>query len=63
VGRSQIQLSLFENARRAAVRAGTSMLLALTEYDKIIVFYSGGKDRQAALLYLLELGIEPARIE
>lgn len=63
MGGSQIQLPLFENARRAAVRADTSTLLALTEYDKIIVFYSGGKDSLAAVLYLLEMGVEPERIE
>jgi hypothetical protein len=63
VGRSKIQLPLFEDSRCAVVRADTSTLLALAEYDKIIVFYSGGKDGLAALLYLLELGVEPERVE
>lgn len=63
MSRSQIQLPLFEDSRRMAVRSDTSTLLALTEYDKIIVFYSGGKDSLAAVLYLLELGVEPERIE
>src|SRR4051794_15222545 len=63
MSRPQLQLLLFEDSRRAVVRPDTSTLLPLSEYYKIIVFYSGGKDSLAALLYLLELGVEPERIE
>ena len=63
MGRSLLQLPLFPDSRRAERRPNTSTLLKLSEYYKIIVFYSGGKDSLAALLYLLELGIEPERIE
>jgi 3'-phosphoadenosine 5'-phosphosulfate sulfotransferase (PAPS reductase)/FAD synthetase len=32
-------------------------------YDRILLAFSGGKDSLAALLHLLELGVDPARIE
>jgi tRNA(Ile)-lysidine synthase TilS/MesJ len=35
----------------------------LTSYDKIIVYFSGGKDSLACLLHLLEQGVDPAKIE
>ena len=35
----------------------------LDNYDFIVVAFSGGKDSQAALLYLLEEGVDPSRIE
>ncbi|MFC1337422.1 MAG: phosphoadenosine phosphosulfate reductase family protein [gamma proteobacterium symbiont of Clathrolucina costata] len=35
----------------------------LGSYDYIVVAFSGGKDSQAALLYLLEEGVNPSRIE
>lgn len=35
----------------------------LHSYDYIVVAFSGGKDSQAALLYLLEEGVDPSRIE
>jgi len=38
-------------------------LLKFSEYDTIIVSYSGGKDSLACLLYLLEQGVERAKIE
>jgi 3'-phosphoadenosine 5'-phosphosulfate sulfotransferase (PAPS reductase)/FAD synthetase len=38
-------------------------LLPLDKYDHIIVSFSGGKDSVAAVLYLLELGVPPERIE
>ncbi len=37
-------------------------LLPLSEYDLFIVSYSGGKDSQACLLHLLDLGIPRERI-
>lgn len=38
-------------------------LLLLDQYDHIIVSFSGGKDSVACVLYLLELGVPPERIE
>lgn len=38
-------------------------LLPLNEYDKIIVYFSGGKDSMACILYLLDIGISPDKIE
>lgn len=38
-------------------------LLPLQSYDNIIVSFSGGKDSVACVLYLLELGVPPSRIE
>lgn len=35
----------------------------LSQYVEIIVFFSGGKDSVATVLLLLELGVDPARIE
>lgn len=35
----------------------------LATYDKIIIFFSGGKDSLACLLHLFELGIDPSKIE
>lgn len=35
----------------------------LSSYDHVLVFTSGGKDSLACLLHLLEVGVEPARIE
>jgi 3'-phosphoadenosine 5'-phosphosulfate sulfotransferase (PAPS reductase)/FAD synthetase len=35
----------------------------LNQYDNIIVSFSGGKDSVACVLYLLELGVPPDRIE
>ena len=35
----------------------------LNAYDRIVLFHSGGKDSMACMLYLLELGVEPHRIE
>lgn len=34
-----------------------------TTYDRIVVFFSGGKDSVAATLHLLDLGVDPTRIE
>lgn len=63
MARSPLQLPLFSDICPTQRRANTSTLLALDEYDHIIIFYSGGKDSLAALLYLLELGVAPERIE
>lgn len=35
----------------------------LTSYDRIVVFFSGGKDSVACVLRLMELGVRPERIE
>ena len=35
----------------------------LIDYDRIIVAFSGGKDSVAAVLHLIDLGVEPSRIE
>jgi 3'-phosphoadenosine 5'-phosphosulfate sulfotransferase (PAPS reductase)/FAD synthetase len=35
----------------------------LRDYDRIVVFFSGGKDSVACVLHLLELGVERSRIE
>lgn len=35
----------------------------LHSYDRIIVAFSGGKDSLACVLHLLDLGVEPAKIE
>lgn len=44
-------------------RPNTSKLLPLTEYDKVIVAFSGGKDSTAALLHLFDLGVPREKIE
>jgi 3'-phosphoadenosine 5'-phosphosulfate sulfotransferase (PAPS reductase)/FAD synthetase len=40
-----------------------SVAVDLDSYERIIVFFSGGKDSLACLLHLLDLGVEPGRIE
>ena len=42
---------------------GSGRLLPLSRYNKVIVGYSGGKDCTAAVLHLLEMGVEKHRIE
>ncbi len=39
------------------------MTPAFHEYDYIIVAFSGGKDSTACILHLLEIGVDPAKIE
>lgn len=34
-----------------------------TGYDRVVVFFSGGKDSEACVLHLLEQGVDPAKIE
>lgn len=40
-----------------------SLAIDLLSYERIIVFFSGGKDSLACLLHLLDVGVEPERIE
>lgn len=35
----------------------------LDDYDRFLVFFSGGKDSLACVLHLLEMGVSPSRIE
>lgn len=35
----------------------------LSQYDRIVVAFSGGKDSLAALLHLFEIGVDPGKIE
>jgi 3'-phosphoadenosine 5'-phosphosulfate sulfotransferase (PAPS reductase)/FAD synthetase len=44
-------------------RPNTARLLALSQYRKVIVMFSGGKDSLACLLYLLLLGVPKEKIE
>jgi 3'-phosphoadenosine 5'-phosphosulfate sulfotransferase (PAPS reductase)/FAD synthetase len=44
-------------------RLGRAVMPDLAAYDRILVAFSGGKDSLACLLYLLTLGVDPARIE
>jgi hypothetical protein len=44
-------------------REDTTTILPLDEYDYIIVSFSGGKDSIASYLHLLDLGVDPSRIE
>jgi len=48
---------------KATVKADTTTILPLAEYDTIIVSFSGGKDSLACLLHLLDLGAPRDRIE
>lgn len=50
-----------EAARARAAEAAAR--IDLGSYDYVIVAFSGGKDSLAALLYLLDLGVDPSRIE
>ena len=45
------------------VRANTSELLPLEDYDVLVVSFSGGKDSLACVLHLLELGVPRHKIE
>lgn len=37
--------------------------LELDSYDKIIIYFSGGKDSLACLLTLFDLSVDPSKIE
>ncbi len=45
------------------VKPNDVTLLPFTEYDKVIVGFSGGKDCTAAVLRLIEEGVSPEKIE
>ena len=45
------------------IRANTAELLPLEAYDYFLVSFSGGKDSLACVLYLLELGVPPEKIQ
>lgn len=44
-------------------RPNTSDLLPISDYERIIVSFSGGKDSLAALLHVLDHGVERSRVE
>jgi 3'-phosphoadenosine 5'-phosphosulfate sulfotransferase (PAPS reductase)/FAD synthetase len=45
------------------VKPNTSELLPLSDYDRIIVAVSGGKDSLAATLDLVDRGVDPSKVE
>lgn len=52
------------HAEEANERFNRRRLLGwLSEYDRVVVAFSGGKDSMASVLSLLDLGLDPARIE
>ncbi len=46
-----------------AMRSPPASEPALQDYDRFVQFFSGGKDSVAAVLHLMELGVDPAKIE
>ena len=50
-------------ASRFSLLADTGLLLPITDYDKIILAFSGGKDSLAAGLLLLDMGVPRHKIE
>lgn len=65
-----MELNLFESARSfpplgmSVFNAGVPAWAPdLDSYDRIVIFYSGGKDGAACLLHLLELGVPSHKIE
>lgn len=62
----QIQEDLFDYLDAPATDGPALPLEAdvdVHSYDRIVVFFSGGKDSLACALHLLELGVPPERIE
>ena len=45
------------------VKERTVEPLPMTDYDRVLVQWSGGKDSLACILHLLDLGVDPFRIE
>jgi 3'-phosphoadenosine 5'-phosphosulfate sulfotransferase (PAPS reductase)/FAD synthetase len=45
------------------VKERTVEPLPVTDYDRVLVQWSGGKDSLACILHLLDLGVDPFRIE
>ncbi len=60
-----LQLSIFdfEIMPQVIPLVETEAKIDLASYDKIIVYFSGGKDSLACLLLLLVLGVDPTKIE
>lgn len=58
------ELPLFPDAFPPDIKPDTSALLpSLNDYDRVIVFLSGGKDSIHVLIKLLEKGVHPERLE
>lgn len=56
------QLAFFEPAP-AAPKSESETSVDPTAYDRVIAFYSSGKDSQAMVLHLLECGVDPDKVE
>lgn len=50
-------------AGRCCTSSPSHQLLKLDQYDCILVSFSGGKDSLACVVHLLELGVDPSKIE
>lgn len=50
-------------AELASQDAASQTSPVLSDYDRIVVFNSGGKDSIACVLHLLELGVDPSKLE
>lgn len=60
---SSLQLSLFDLPAAEPELLPEPTVISPRDYDHIIVAFSGGKDSFACLLHLLELGVDPGKIE
>lgn len=57
------QLALFEAVDESPPYRAHSSQPDLTQYDRILVAHSGGKDSMACLLHLLDLGVPASKLE